>query len=110
MTGCPVQSEVPKSKRSTPHSQVPNCTDERLVQPELVAHGRELLRVDVAGLVAAQDQQRHVPRDHAHDQEHHRRHPEQGGDDQQEPLGEVGAHAAAAQSSESQTSWSFWLV
>src|SRR5712691_7527100 len=26
MTGCPVQSELPKSRRSTPHSHVPNCT------------------------------------------------------------------------------------
>src|SRR5216684_3031207 len=26
MTGCPVQSDVPKSNRSTPQSHVPNCT------------------------------------------------------------------------------------
>jgi len=82
---------------------------QRLVQPELVVHGRELRLVDVPRLVAAQDEQGHVPRDDPHNHEHHGGHPEQSGDDQEEPLGEIGGHAGRAQSSESQTSWSFWF-
>jgi len=26
VTACPVHSELPKSRRTTPHSHVPNCT------------------------------------------------------------------------------------
>src|SRR5438034_1938773 len=33
MTGCPVHSEVPKSRRTTPHSHRPNCTGSGSFRP-----------------------------------------------------------------------------
>src|SRR5206468_7551215 len=108
-------------------------------EPEPLAHGGELLGIDVAGLVAAEDQEGHVPGDHAHDQEDQGRGPEERGNDQEKSLQDVRAHAAVtrlgsilrqpdvlellvgevtrrrrsssrSQSSASQTSWSFWFV
>ena len=103
--GAEVEAQHAPQPRAELHAQ-------RLVQPEPLAHGGELLRVDVAGRVTAEDQQRHVARDDPHDQEHERRRPEQRGDDQEESLEDVGAHAARPprlSPPASQTSWSFWL-
>ena len=76
-------------------------------------HGGDLGRIDSARLVAAQDQQRHIAGDDAHDEEHESGDAEQRGNDQQQPLGDVRAHGAVtscSHSSASQTSCSFWFV
>ncbi len=45
-----------------PTASFANWTEQRLVQPELVAHGGDLLAVDPARLVAAEDEEGHVAR------------------------------------------------
>jgi hypothetical protein len=54
-----------------------------------------LLRIDLASLVAAKDQERHIAGNDAHDHEYQGRDPEQRGDDQQEALRQICAHAPA---------------
>jgi hypothetical protein len=54
--GRPVHSEVPKSKRSTPQSQCPNCTSSGWSEPSCV-HGGDLGR-SIRPPVAAEDQER----------------------------------------------------
>ena len=91
---------------------MPELHEERLVQPELSVHGGELGPVDPPAVVASEDQQRDIPGDDAHDHEHHGGDAEQRGDDEEETRGQIRAHARPrpAQSSDSQTSWSFWFV
>src|SRR2546426_12111932 len=85
---------VAKVTAEPPPEPRPDLHDQRLIQPEPVAHGGELLRIDVAGLVTTEDQQGHVPGNDTHDHEHEGGRPEQRRDDQEQPLRDVRLHTA----------------
>src|SRR5262249_13915901 len=76
----------------------PELHHQWLIQPEPVAHVGELLGIDLAGRVTAEDQERHVARYDPHDYKNQRAGADQRGNDQEQALGDVRTHARCSAS------------